>query len=140
MLFIGSSASSTLGSGGSSYSELAEVLREMEEHEALASWKRIVHYCRKVRLLLAVRILFTTAERCGFCQLEEDSLLLQKGVALSIWKRIYSTAGRLGYCQLKEDRALLQEGMALASWKRIVLYCRKVRFFPAGRQCATAER
>ena len=44
----GSSASSTLGSGGSSYSELVEVLREMEEHEALASWKRIVHYCRKV--------------------------------------------------------------------------------------------
>ncbi|KAF2355647.1 Peptidase C2 calpain catalytic domain [Trinorchestia longiramus] len=41
------SSASTVGSGGSSYSELMEVLREMEEHEALLSWKRIVQYCRK---------------------------------------------------------------------------------------------
>ena len=45
---LGSSASSTIGSGCSSnYSELVEVLREMEEHEARATWKRILQYCRK---------------------------------------------------------------------------------------------
>ena len=47
LISLNNSTHGTLSSGGSGYSELAEVLREMEEHQALTSWKRIVQFCKK---------------------------------------------------------------------------------------------